>query len=329
MPNPTAGDIHVNKPLTNVSIAFLQEASHFVADTIFPNIPVEFKSDRYYTYDRGEFNRDEMAERADGTESAGAEYTVDNTPNYSCRVYALHKDIGDQARANSDSVVRLDTEATQYLTTKALIRREVNWASTFFTTSVWATDRTGVAAGPTGLQFLQWDDANSIPIEDVETEKTRVLQSTGFMCNVLCMGYEVYSKLRNHPDIVERIKFGQTPGRPAVVNEQTLAAVFDVDRIVVMKAIQNTAKEGLTAVHSFIGGKAALLVYAAPSPGLMTPSGGYTFSWTGYLGASPSGIRMKKFRMESRESDRVEIQQAFDQKLIANDCGSFYTSAVA
>jgi len=145
----------------------------------------------------------------------------------------------------------------------------------------------------------------------------------------LCMGYEVYSKLRNHPDIVERIKFGQTPGRPAVVNEQTLAAVFDVDRIVVMKAIQNTAKEGLTAVHSFIGGKAALLVYAAPSPGLMTPSGGYTFSWTGYLGASPSGIRMKKFRMESRESDRVEIQQAFDQKLIANDCGSFYTSAVA
>jgi hypothetical protein len=42
---------------------------------VFPNIPVQKKSDRYYTYDRGDFNRDEMEERAPGTESEGSGYT--------------------------------------------------------------------------------------------------------------------------------------------------------------------------------------------------------------------------------------------------------------
>jgi hypothetical protein len=32
MPNPTAGDVHVNRPLTNISIAYMQDAAGFVAD---------------------------------------------------------------------------------------------------------------------------------------------------------------------------------------------------------------------------------------------------------------------------------------------------------
>ena len=61
---PTPSDVHVNAPLTQISIAFLQNASDFIATRVFPNIPVSKQSDRYYTYERGDFNRDEMAERA-------------------------------------------------------------------------------------------------------------------------------------------------------------------------------------------------------------------------------------------------------------------------
>ena len=44
MPNPTASDVHVNRPLTNISIAYTQDASTFVADKVFPNIPVAKQS---------------------------------------------------------------------------------------------------------------------------------------------------------------------------------------------------------------------------------------------------------------------------------------------
>ena len=327
--NPTPGDVHVNAPLTNISIAYLQNASNFVAAQVFPNIPVQKQADRYYTYERGEFNRDEMRERAPGTESSGGGYTLDNTPTYFARVYGFHHDIPDEVRANADAALNPDREATAFVTHKALIRREKIWVSNFFGTSKWATDLTGVSGVPVGGQFKQWNDAASTPIEDIRAAKQAVAQSTGYEANTLVLGRPVWDKLLDHPDLIDRIKYGQTPGAPAMANRETLAKLFEVDRILVMNAIENTAKEGATAAHSFIGGKAALLCHSAPAPGLMTASAGYTFSWTGMSGNGVEGNRIRQFRMENLKSDRVEIDMAFDMKLVAADLGYFFTSAVA
>jgi hypothetical protein len=320
MSNPVPGDVHVNTPLTNISIAYLQDASSFVATRVFPNIPVSKQSDRYYTYDRGEFNRDEMEERAPGTESAGGSYDLDNTPTYFARVYAFHKDIPDPVRANSDAVLNPDREATEYVTHKALIKREKIWAANYFATGVWTNETT-----PANL----WNTAASTPIEDVRLAKRTVLESTGFESNTLVLGKAVYDALVDHPDIVDRIKYGQTPGNPAMANIEALMKLFEIERIFVMKAIENTAAEKATASHSFIGGKHALLCYSAPRPGLMTPSAGYAFSWIGFIGAGQEGNRIKRFRMEQIESDRVEIQMAFDLKKVAADLGYFFLSVVA
>lgn len=326
---PTESDVHVNVPLTQISIAFMQDASNFIADRVFPNIPVQKQSDRYYTYERGEFNRDEMQERAPGTESAGGSYSIDNTPTYFCTKYAYHKDIPDEVRANADAVLNPDNEAVEYVTYKALIHRENIWVDKFFKTGVWTNDLDGVAASPGGNQFLQWSDAGSDPIADIRTYKTTVLESTGFEPNTLVLGKRVYDKLLDHPDIIDRIKYGQTAGKPAMANETILAQLFEVDRLLVMKSINNTAKKGQAASHSFIGGKHALLCYSAPSPGLMVPSAGYTFSWTGMVNAGVMGNRIKRFRLERNEVDRIEIQMAFDMKLIAPDLGVFFETAVA
>lgn len=320
MPSPTKGDVHVNKPLSQISIAFLQDQRNFVSDQVFPNIPVSHQSDRYYTYDRGEFNRDEMRERAPATESAGGSYTVDNTPTYYAPVYSFHRDVDDQIRTNADSMLNLDREATAYLSHKAMIKREALWATKYFATSIWATDVT-----PSPL----WDAASSTPIEDIQTGIDTVLQSTGFMPNTLVMGHEVWSTLKNHVDIVERIKFTSGNNNPAVVNTEAFAALFGLDRVLISRAIQNTANEGQTAAHSFILGKSALLCYSAPNPGLMIPSAGYTFSWNGMFGASALGSRVKRFRMESLASDRVEIEMAFDQKLVAADLGYFLSAVIS
>lgn len=324
---PSRSDVHVDRPLTNVSLAFLQSADMFIADRVFPVVPVSKQSDQYYTYDRGMFNRDEMEKRAPGAESAGANYTL-STDNYRADVWALHKDVSDQVRSNADEAVRLDRETTEFLTHKALIRKERNWASEYFTTGVWATDQTGVdSASPTAGQFGRWDRADSTPIEDIRSGRRTVHESTGFRPNKLVLGRAVYDALLDHPDIVGRLDRGQTTG-PAMVMRQNLAALFELDEILVMDAIFNSAAEGATNSHSFIGGKQALLTYAAPSPGLMVPSAGYTFSWTGLLGAGALGTRMKRMRMEHLESDRLEIEMSFDHKLVADELGYFFATAV-
>jgi hypothetical protein len=327
--NPTPGDVHVNTPLTNISIAYLQDAANFIAARVFPNIPVAKQSDRYYTYDRGEFNRDEMEERAPGTESAGGSYDLDNTPTYFARVYAFHKDVPDQVRSNADAVLNPDREATEYVTHKALIRREKIFAANYFATGIWTQEVDGVSGTPGAGQVQQWNEDASTPIEDVRAAGTAILEDTGFEPNTLVLGKATYDALVDHPDIIDRIKYGQTPGNPAMANVEALMKLFELERIFVMKAIENTAAKGTAASHAFIGGKHALLMYVTPSPGIMTPTAGYTFSWTGFLGAGQEGNRIKRFRMEALESDRVEIQMAFDAKLVAADLGYFFNGVVA
>lgn len=341
MPNPTASDVHVNRPLTNISIAYMQNNSMFVADRVFPNIPVNKQSDRYFRYDRADFHRNQMKKRAPSTESAGGGYKVDSTPNYFCDDWGLHKDIDDDVRDNEDAPLNSDRDATVWLGLQALISREVNFVSAYMSTGVWTGidgtngDITGVAATPGTREVLQWNDASSTPIEDVTEQCTNIQQLTGFRPNKLTLGRQVWDKLKNHPDIVDRIKYsgGVGPGTPAVVTRAAVAALMELDEILVADGIQVTSKENkdfeTSMTAAFIAGKQALLSYSAPTPSIMMPSAGYTFSWKGKFGASRMGQRIRKFRMESLKSDRVESDMYYDQKLVASDCGVLFTSIVA
>lgn len=326
---PTPGDVHVNAPLTNISVAFIQNASDFIASKVFPNIPVAKQSDRYYVYNRGDFNRDEMDLRAPGTESAGSGYSLDNTPTYFADRYSVHKDIPDEVRANADAALNPDREATVFVTSKALIKREKLFVGKYFKTGVWGTDITGVSSGPSGAQVLQWNDAASDPIKNVRDAKRTIRQSTGFEPNKLVLGRAVYDALVDHPDIIDRVKYGQTAGAPAKGTLNALATLFEIDEILVMNAIENTAKEGQTASHSFIGGKHAMLCHSATAPGLMTPTAGYTFSWTGLMGNGIEGNRIRQFRLEREGVDRVEIDMCFDLKVVAAELGYFFNTVVA
>lgn len=330
MYTPTPGDVHVNTPLTNVSIAYLQSQTEFVAAVCCPLIPVNKQSDRYYVYSKGDFQRDQMQLRAPGAPAATSGYRLDNTPNYFADVWALSKPIPDQLRGNADAVLNLDREAVEFLSQQYLIKREKQFVSKLFTPGLWGTTVTGVAGTPSSVQFKQWDNGASTPIEDVRSGKLTIKQNTGYPANTLVISEAVWLKLIDHPDIVDRVKFGQGfKGLPATVQKEALAAILELDRVLVMGGVENTAAEAATVSNSFIAGKHALLCHCAASPGLMTPSCAYTFAWTGYLGAGNEGNRIKRYRWELWGSDVIEIEAAFDIKLVASDLGYFLASAVA
>lgn len=333
MSEPTSSAVHVDAALTNISVAFIQNATNFVAGRVFPNVPVRKQSDRYFTYDRGDFNRDEATVRAPGTESSGSGYDIDNTPTYFCNVVAHHKDVDDQVRNNADDAIDVDREAATYVMQKLMIQKEVDWATSYFAGGLWTNDYDGVASSPGANETIQWSDTTSgDPIGDLRSAKTTVLESTGFEPNTLVIGQQVFDALVDHPDIVDRVKYsgGVGNGNPARVNEQTLAALMGLERVMVAKAIQNTAAKGATNAHSFIAGKKALLVYTPASPGLMTPAAGYTFSWTGHLNTGNAfGVATKNFRMDMLASQRIEGEMAYTHKLVSADLGFFWDSIVA
>lgn len=321
---PSGSDLYINQPLTNIAIAYMQSTDEFVADKIFPNVPVVQQSGTYWSYTRDNWNRPEGKVRAPGTESVGAGWNT-ATATYSADVYSLHKDVAWQDRANAVAPFDLDRDATDFVTRNLLLTRELIFAQKFFTTSIWGLDMTGVASGPTGNQFLQWNDAASTPIKDIRTQATLRAQATGFRPNVLILGPLVYDQLIDHPTVLDRIKYTTAD----VPDEALLARLFRIDRVLIASAIQNTANEGATEAESFIFGKAALLAYVPPRAGLLNPSAGYTFSWNNYLPGQGLGVAMDRFDLRHLKSTRVEGEMAFDMKVVSADLGVFFASAVA
>ena len=70
MPNPVFSDVHIQAALTQVSVAFIQDESHYIADRVFPIVPVVHQADKYFIWNKGDFFRDQAQMRADATESA-------------------------------------------------------------------------------------------------------------------------------------------------------------------------------------------------------------------------------------------------------------------
>jgi hypothetical protein len=297
-------------------VAFVQSESDFIADKVFPMVPVKSSSDRYFVYKKDAWFRSDAKVRAPGTESAGSGWEIDNTPTYSAKVVAIHKDVDDQTRANADQPLDMDRDATNYTTRQCLLKREKDWQTNYFTSGVWGADFT-----PGTL----WSSGSATPIDDIDTKKDEIQTATGLMPNVLVVGPAVHRALKNHPTILDRIKYTQR----GLVTEDILAGLFGVQRYLVARAVQNSAGEGLAASMSFMYGKHALLVYSSNAPSLMEPSGGYIFSWTGMFGAGPFGNRMKKFRMEHLASDRIECEMAYDMKVVAPESGVFFNNVVA
>lgn len=322
---PKMQEAHVDRALTNVSVAYLQDAANFIADKVFPIVPVKRQSDMYYVYNKGDFMRDEAQVRGAGTESAGGDYGVEASDPYYCRKHSFHKDVTEEERANYDEPLDADTDATDFITQKMLIRREMEWASKFFKTGVWGREIVGAATAGTN-QAIYFNQATSDPIGVITTAGVEMAAETGYKPNTLVLSPFVFNALKNHEDILDRIKYTQK----GIVTADLLATLFEVERVLVAWGVVNSAAKGATDSITFIMGKHALLCYTAPRPALKKPSAGYIFAWTGLKGSGAFGNRIVRIPMDNLGlgTERIEGELAFDAKKISGDLGVFFKDIV-
>src|SRR3972149_4924923 len=138
----------------------------------------------------------------------------------------------------------------------------------------------GVAGVPGAGEFKQWNDDASTPIEDITLAGVAMAGLTGKRPNVIVCGPSVLQSLKNHPDVLDRIKYTEK----GIVTADFLSSLMEVEEIVVPWGVTNSATEGGTEDTAFITDKTLLLAYREPNPGLMKASAGYIFVWAGRLG---------------------------------------------
>jgi len=325
MPNPTYGDIHVDTPLTNMSVAYIQDQNAFVADKIFPIVPVKKQSDLYFTYSRADFLRNEADVRVYGAESKGGGYNISNSP-YFCNIYAFHKDVYPTDRTNSDDPLQPDADATEFVTNKLVLKREIDFQLRFFATGIWGTEWAGAAASGAGVKKY-WSSSGSTPLEDIGGAQIAIQAITGKKPNTLLLGPHTFLALRDNGEVRDLLRY--TAGA-TVPTTSMLAQMFDVERVLVGSAVANSAAMGAVEDTDFILGKHALLCYTENAPGIKKVSAGYIFAWTGLEGAGAFGNRIYRLPMDllGLGTTRVEGEMAYDIELIASTLGVFFKDIV-
>ena len=335
MPMLTPAQVHIDQPLTNLTIAYLQSTTGFIADQVFPNVPVSKQTDKYYIYNREDFNRSGNVKPLGPRtrpERVGMSLSTDS---YAIEVRALATDFDFQTLANEDTALDIRSAQSRMLTMQMMIDREKRWASTYFTDGVWDTEYAGVASSPTpGSQVLQWDDYNnSTPIIDVtEAKRAAQLASGGFRPNVMVVTRDVRDTLVHHPDILARLNGGATVSDTALVTDAKLAEIFEVSRFLVSDAIENTGAAGLDENNAFINTKKAALYYSPAAPGLMVPAAGYNFTWSTLDNSSGYGVEIRSYTGEYLAiegiAEELHAVMAYDMKVVGTEMGVFFKDII-
>lgn len=304
MPQPTASDVHVDTVLTDFSVAYAQDPNNFVSRRVFPVRRVQHQSDKYRIFTKDFFFRSESALRAPGTRGATRGYEV-STTSYYCEVYDIGQNISEQVRANADYDVE---EAAALVNMQDLmIREEILFGSAAFSTGIWATESTAT-----------WNTSTGDIIGDITTAQKTVEEQTGRRANTLVLSADAWwDGLRNSTQIIDRLPNDS----PRIVTEQFISNLFGIDRVFVSRGTRVTHEEGTTGTPDYIFGDHALVAYVEPNAGLMTPTAGVTFVWSGLVG-SQDGFRVKRFDVPVEDAfPRIETGTAVDHKVTATDLG--------
>jgi hypothetical protein len=108
MPMLTPSQVHLDVPLTNLTVAYAQSLDNFVANRVFGTVSVSKQSDKFYKYDREGLRHGDVKVLAPRTEVNRVGMTISND-NYYAEVRGLGMDFGEQEIANEDAM--LDTRS--------------------------------------------------------------------------------------------------------------------------------------------------------------------------------------------------------------------------
>lgn len=309
---PSTLDVHVDQALSNISIAYRNE--NYIADQVFPIVPVKKQSDLYFVFEKSGWFRDEAGPRGVGARAPRVDYFIKRGGPYAAVEYAAAKGVPDEVVDNADNPLAPQREATDFVTEKLLLRLEVDVAGKVFTAANWTN------SGAPNSGANSWGNDTSDPINDVVgpgNVRETLRQAIGRYPNTLVLGAKVFAALKRHPDLLDRVRYtSPTYG----IDTGFLQKVFEVEKILIGTAIYDTAKEGAASTLTDVWGNSAWFGYVPPNPGLMTPAAGYVFAWR--------QRQVNRYRELEEHQDMIECLMSWATQITSPDSGFLLTSVV-
>ncbi len=316
MPLPTIQQVHIQQALTDLSIAYRQDAPA-VSDRLFPRVSVDKQANKYFVWNKGDMWRNEAKKRAPAGDFARVGIRVTND-NYSCEQFALEYLIADEIAGNADAGIEIESTATTWLVDQLNLQKDLSFATDFFTTgSGWASGTVGTA----------WDTvASGTPVTAIAGAARDIRRALGASTQHKIVGLGGAKHLTaflTSDQVRDRTKYVMAQTMSAL--ENSLAGVLGLDELIIAPREYNTAREPRTASYSPVFDRNFLVVAVPRSPGLYTPSAGYTFAWNE---GGRGDMYVEQYRDEAKKATVIRSICYYDQKQTGTDLGVLFSNPV-
>lgn len=292
----------------------------FIWNQVAPAVNVALAADS-----PGKIPVEQLLQGADGTEdrhAEGADYaritsTFDDF-SYSCQEHGLEEAVSKRTQARYANIFDAFSWATARTAARVQANQEARVASLLYNTSVW--NGAGLTTGITN----EWDAnhiTDAVPITDVENACRKVWAGCGMWPNALILNMEQFRNLRLLDTVKAAISASGAgfPTRASDITREMLAAVFNLDYIIIAGAARNTAKKGKSASFShFWSSEYAMVARVATSSDMAEPCVARTYHWTGD-GSSLDGT-VETYYDEARRSDIVRVRMDTDEVVMYPEC---------
>jgi hypothetical protein len=274
---PSPREVHVDQCLTNVACHYPALLEGFIADQIFPTVPVKGETGEYRLFGTEELwpIGDTIGDRS---EAAEVDWHT-STSTYRCVARALKTFVSSRSIKNSDPAVRPLVTGTNKVARSLLLNREIRCVAAV-AAAITATSNT------TALSAAWSTTATGTPLKNFAdtAESMRVL--TGRKPNLLVINPDVIPTMLETAEWKDKVKYthgdlvethGAIPTKIAgmrVLIPQAHKVATDI--------VQTTYDGGatLTAASSIWTAKACYLLYVNPRPSIDDPSFGYNLECT-------------------------------------------------
>jgi len=267
---PTAAQNQVIDPiLSNIALGY--KDPEFVGMELFPVVPVMQSGGKIIEFGKEAFSLFNTA-RAPGAAAKRVRFGHQGNP-YAVENHALDAQVPREHLRDATQVPGIN-----------LATRAVNLAMRVGS-RVLENQQAGIARNAANYDAnhkvtlsgtSQWSDyGNSNPVADVDNAKEAIRESVGIYPNVIEISAKVFKILKEHPSLLDKIKYTQR----GVLTAELLATVFDVEKVIIGKAI--AFDDAGTSID--LWGKDVVLAYVPQNTtGMEEPSFGYTYQLEGH-----------------------------------------------
>ncbi len=310
MAQPNVRETLVTGPLQDVSVAYRNK--NYIADRVFPIIDNADPKAKILVYKRGAWFRDEAGIRGPGAEAKRGGYPVD-FKSISTVEYAFAKEVTDEdrrvAKTRFAPPLKPDQDGIEFATDKVDLKKERRVAG-LITGGTWVDGHSG---GDDAEGLWSPTGATNTFLADISAGRKAVQKATGQTPNCLILDFATYEALKFCEAVLEKIKYTQR----GVLTKELLAALCDLDEVLVGEAIYSTAEEtaagdDFTAAYIWevnAGQGMGFLYYRPPAPGLKVVSAGYQVR-AAYEDGAPR--RVTTWREASKHQDVYEVAEETD-----------------